>query len=197
MKISISKTNRKMGGIPSFSLPPVITCANCEQCSKKCYALKMARFHKSVGQAWENNLDAYKSNPDAVKCAILKDAYLSNYFRFFVGGDIVDNNFLLLMVDVANSAKNCNFLAFTKKYKIVNDYINAGGVIPNNLKIIFSEWDKPIPNPHNLPKSKVIFRGEPEPVNAKICGGNCFDCICKGVACWSLENNDTIYFYEH
>jgi hypothetical protein len=199
MAVSISKNNKKMGGIPSISFPPVVTCANCAECSKKCYAKKMANFRPSIGQAWENNLTEWKQNPDAVKYAILSNAITSGYFRYFVGGDIVDADFFSVMVEIANIAKNCQFLAFTKKYNIVNAYIDNGGTIPENLHIIFSGWgDKLIPNnPHKLPQSDVIFKGQEEPTNAKICGGNCVDCICKGVACWDLKQGETIYFYEH
>lgn len=196
-KISISKNNAKMGGIPSISLPPVTTCHNCEQCSKKCYALRMAKRRKSIMQAWQKNLDVFNNNPESFKIQLLSECITSLYFRYFVGGDIPNTQFFNMMVDVATVAKNCNFLAFTKNYNVVNEYLDKGGKIPQNLKIIFSEWDKPINNPHGLPKSKVIFKGEKEPNGAKICGGNCFECICKGIACWTLENNDTIYFYEH
>lgn len=197
MDVSISKTNKKLGGIPSISFPPVVTCSNCGECSKKCYALKMAHFRPSIAKAWENNLNEWKANPDAVKYAILNSAITSGYFRYFVGGDIPDFKFFLLMVEIAETVPTCNFLAFTKKYDIINDYLNAEKTIPQNLKMIFSEWSEPIPNPHGLPKSKVIFKGEKEPANAKICGGNCIDCICKGIACWELKAGEIIYFYEH
>lgn len=197
--VSISKTNVKMGGIPSISFPPVVTCANCGECQKKCYAKKMANFRKSIGLAWARNLEEWKSNPDAVKYAIISNAITSSYFRFFVGGDIPDYNFLLCMVEVANTCKNTRFLAFTKKYNIVNNYIEKNGDLPSNLQIIFSGWGnglKPV-NPYKLPESDVIFKGEQEPKNAKICGGNCVDCICKGIACWELKKGEKIYFYEH
>lgn len=49
-RVFISTNNVKMNSgaavIPSVSLPPVLTCANCSQCSKYCYALKMARLKK-------------------------------------------------------------------------------------------------------------------------------------------------------
>ena len=195
--VSISKNNKKMGSIPSISFPPIITCGNCQECAKKCYALKMAKFRPSIGTAWENNLKEWKNNPQAVKFAILNASITSGYFRYFVGGDIINTEFLKMMVEVAETVKTCQFLAFTKKYELVNDFIKNGGKIPDNLHLIFSEWDKAIRNPYNLAKSKVIFKGEAEPQNDKICGGNCIDCICKGVACWTLKSGETIHFYEH
>ena len=159
----------------------------------------MARLHKNVGEAWQNNLEEWKRNKDAVKYAILSNAITSGYFRYFVGGDIPDTDFFKCMVEIAKTAQNCQFLAFTKKYYIVNDYLLDGGEIPKNLHIIFSGWGdelRPV-NPFNLPESDVIFKNQEEPKKAKICGGNCVDCICKGVACWALKQGEKIYFYEH
>lgn len=195
--VSISKTNKKMGGIPSISFPPVITCAHCEDCAKICYARRMANFHKTVGEAWAHNLEEWRTNPTAVKYAIINAAITSAYFRYFVGGDIPDGDFLRLMVEIAQTVPTCKFLAFTKKYELVNEFINGGGIIPDNLKIIFSEWRESIPNPYNLPTSRVIFKGEEEPHGAMVCGGNCAECICKGIACWTLKNGESIYFYQH
>ena len=197
LKISISKSNIKMGAIPSVSLPPVATCSNCSECKNKCYALRMIKRRPSIGQAYQRNLDIFNYSPDIFKQQVIAAAMISNYFRWFTGGDIPNKEFFNMMVDIANTCKNCNFLAFTKNYNVVNEFIANGGTIPPNLKIIFSEWKKAIPNPFNLPKSKVIFRGEQPPTDAKICGGNCYNCICQGIACWTLANNDTIYFYEH
>ena len=134
-KISISKNNAKMGGIPSISLPPVTTCHNCEQCSKKCYALRMAKRRKSIMQAWQKNLDVFNNNPESFKIQLLSECITSLYFRYFVGGDIPNTQFFNMMVDVATVAKNCNFLAFTKNYNVVNEYLDKGGKIPQNLKI--------------------------------------------------------------
>lgn len=197
--VSISRNNMKVGAIPTFSLPTGVTCRECAGCIHKCYARKMEQRRANIRNAWRNNLTEWQSKPEAVKYAILSSAITSGYFRYFVGGDIPDKDFFKMMVEIADIAKSCQFLAFTKKYEIVNDFIANGGKIPKNLHIVFSGWGeslRPI-NPHNLPESDVIFKGDTEPLNAKICGGNCTDCICKGVACWALQSGETIYFYEH
>ena len=197
MFLKISCKNKKMGAIPSVSLPPVITCHNCAGCAKKCYARRMACRRPSVGAAWASNLELWKSNPALFEMELTQYCKISRFFRYFVGGDIPDPAFFEMMIRTAKNCPGCSFLAFTKNYNVVNDYLNDGGTIPENLKIIFSIWDKPINNPHKLPQSKVIFKGEQAPADAKICGGNCADCICRGVGCWMLPAGDTIYFAEH
>lgn len=198
VKTCISVNNAKMGGIPSFSLPPVATCCNCSECKKDCYAVNMCKIKKNLLQSWANNLKAFQNNIEYVKASIIKNACISSYFRYFVGGDIVNRDFLNMMIEIANICKNCRFLAFTKNYKIINEYITAVGNLPQNLIIIFSEWnDQEMQNPHNLPTSKVIKNINDLPPAGLLCGGDCSNCICRGVGCWQLSNGQTIHFLKH
>lgn len=192
----ISYSNIKTGAIPSFSFPPVVTCANCTECMKDCYALKMTRFHKSVGVCWRKNLELWQTNKKAVEYAIISSAMMSRYFRYFIGGDIVDMDFLDMMCKIAVICSHCKFLCFTKKYDMVNEYFNHFGM-PSNLQIIFSCWGNQIPaNPHNLPMSNVIF-DKKTPSYGYVCGGNCGNCIHQGLGCWQLQKGDIVWFYKH
>lgn len=203
--VSISRGNRKMGAIPSVSLPPVTTCAAGCPCAKKCYAVKMCRIYKNVKASYENNLEILYSNPELYWQQVRAAVKMSRYFRFHVSGDIVDDLYFLDMVYTAQENPHCEILAFTKQYDIVNRYIDTHpGGLPENLHIIFSLWDPAwnarVKNPHNLPVSAVIFKncyqGYADNFD-KICGGNCFECACQGVGCWTLQKGETIAFYEH
>lgn len=204
-KASISRGNRKMGAIPSVSLPPVKTCAaNCP-CAKKCYAVKMCRIYKNVKASYENNLEILESNPAAYWSQVNEAVKMTRYFRFHVSGDIPNMEYFQNMVSVAAHNPHCEILAFTKCYDIVNSYLDShNGYLPKNLHVIFSLWDPSwnvrVKNPHDLPMSAVIFKGY-YPGYAdnfdKICPGNCFECACKGMGCWTLQNGETIAFYEH
>ena len=200
-KVSISAGNRKMGAIPSVSLPPVVTCADNCPCAKKCYAVKMCRIYKNVKTAYERNLDILNSNPDRYWQQVNEAVKMNRYFRFHVSGDIPGPAYFCNMVSVAAGNPHCEILAFTKCYDIVNDYISQNGPLPANLHIIFSLWDPAwnvrVHNPHDLPKSAVIFKGRSGDEFDKICGGNCFECACQGVGCWTLQKGETIAFYEH
>ena len=197
-KISVSPGNSKMGYIPSVSLPPIVTCANCCTCAKKCYAAKLCRIYPSVRAAYNRNLDILKNDMAEYFAQVKQAAAMSTYFRYHVSGDIISTDYLLHMVQIAEELPRTMFLAFTKKYDLINEYINGGGVIPGNLKIIFSEWPgMDLDNPHGLPVAHVIFKGtEPAP-EWLICGGNCSECACRGVGCWQLQNKQHIAFYEH
>ena len=187
-----------MGAIPSVSLPPVITCKNCATCAKKCYALKLCKIYPSVKKAYDNNLAVLTENRNAYFEQIKASAMTSRFFRFHVSGDIIDIDYLDRMCKLARELKGTQFLAFTKNYEDVNEYLKNHRK-PSNLKLIFSlPFDgASIDNPHNLPTAAVILKGNEPKANYKVCGGNCTECACRGVGCWELKKGETIAFYEH
>lgn len=196
--VSISKGNTKMGAIPSVSLPPCTTCNPVAPCFKKCYAVKIQRLYKTVKTAYENNLDILTSNPTDYWQQVKRATATARFFRFHVSGDIPNIEYLYNMVQLATEQPHTNFLAFTKQYGIVNDYLNHGGAIPGNLQIIFSNWGEwKCDNPHKLPTCEVILKGKTPKEDWKICGGNCTDCACRGIGCWELKKGETIAIYEH
>ena len=196
--ISISPGNAKMGYIPSVSLPPIVTCAAGCKCANKCYAAKLCRIYPSVRKAYQRNLDILNNNDMEYWYQVNQTVRMSKYFRFHVSGDIVDSHYFNWMITTAENNPGSVLLAFTKQYDIVNHAIRSGITIPDNLKIIFSEWPgMAMNNPHNLPVAHVIFKGQEPADNWKICGGNCSECACRGVGCWELKNGEHIAFYEH
>ena len=196
-KVSISKGNSKMGFIPSVSLPPIVTCAKGCTCAKKCYAAKLCRIYANTRKAYARNLDILKNDMDNYFIQVKAAAMVTKYFRFHVSGDIPDMNYLDRMVKLAQELPGTTFLAFTKQYNFINNFLQYAA-IPDNLKIIFSEWPgMPMNNPHNLPVAHVIFKGSEPADDWKICGGNCSECACRGVGCWELKKGEHIAFYEH
>jgi hypothetical protein len=198
MKISISKGNTKMGAIPSVSLPACTTCNPNAPCFQKCYAAEISRLRLAAKTAYERNLEVFENDPNAYFVQVQSAASLTRFFRYHVSGDIPNKLYFLLMIATAKKCHGCNFLAFTKQYQIVNDYLNNGGTIPENLQIIFSNWGAwKCDNPHKLPTCEVIFKGDEPADNWKICGGNCTECACRGVGCWELKRGETIAIREH
>lgn len=197
-KISISPGNVKMGAIPSVSLPACITCNPSAPCFKKCYAAKLERIRSNVKNAYARNLDILTTDRAGYWLQVKTAAALTTAFRYHVSGDIPNAEYFADMIRTAEELPGTRFLAFTKQFNIVNDYINAGGVIPSNLKIILSNWGAwKCPNPHNLPTAEIIFKGETPADGWKVCGGNCASCVCRNTGCWTLKNGETIAFYEH
>ena len=197
-QISISKGNSKMGAIPSVSLPACVTCNPCAPCFGKCYARRMSARRATVRDAYARNLDTLNNAPHIYWLQVKAAASVTRFFRYHVSGDIPNGHYLKMMVKTAHELPNTIFLAFTKQFAIVNDYLNDGNTIPENLKIIFSNWGAwKCENPHALPMCEIILKGSEPAPNWKICGGNCTECACRGVGCWELKNGETIAIYEH
>lgn len=204
MKIKISTTNTKLGyQIPSISLLPQCSCRKDAPCAHGCYGKKGNFTYKAVQEAQRHNYDCYVEDSDGYFNEIisyLNDALISyKYFRWHTVGDIVDYNYFLGMIRVAQKCKQVKFLCFTKKFDIVNDYMRNNGKIPNNLKIVFSAWHKAfkVDNPFDFPIAYVFFKKQelnPDiPDMAIPCGGHCPECL----ACWSLKKGQSVFFNQH
>lgn len=197
-KITISRGNIKMGIIPSVSLPACVTCNPSAPCFKKCYALRLSRRRATVAASYARNLDIWERDPAAYWLQVRAAATTTRFFRYHVSGDIPNGAYFADMIETAQSLPGTVFLAFTKQYPIINDYLNDGGTIPANLKIIFSNWGAwKCENPHGLPTCEIVLKGNEPAQNWKICGGNCTACACAGNGCWELKNGETIAIYEH
>lgn len=197
--LSISKGNSKMGSIQSISLPSVVTCRSCD-CQKKCYARKLERLRPSVAKAYQRNLDVLQSDPDTYWREVEASIMMSRFFRFHVSGDIPDLNYMEHMVDISDRNKHCQILCFTKKYEIVNGFIESGGEIPVNLHIIFSAWvGLNMVNPFSFPEAHVRYRdgSTTAKYGAVECGGNCTECATTDGGCWILKNGEQVIFDEH
>lgn len=199
LKLTISNGNKKMGLIKSVSLPPGLTCADGCKCIEKCYAMKLCRIYKNVEKSYNNNFEFYLNKPKEYFEEVYKAACTQRFFRWHVGGDIVDYRYFLNMVYIADVLPNTEFLVFTKKYDIVNEYLYwEGGHKPSNLHLIFSAWDgMEMKNPYNLPVAHVLPKKAEVPEGWELCGGNCLECALGGVGCWHMLSGEHIAFYEH
>jgi len=198
-KIHVSTTNSKLSAaIPSINLPAGRTCRPDAPCFKKCYAKKGNWRFRNVQKSLSDNLEEYLRDPAFYFHFIAVTTKFSRYVRWHSSGDIVDARYLVGMCDVARENPEVNYLCFTKKFDLVNAYIDGGNAIPENLHIVFSGWDKAfeVDNPHNFPVTYVRLKNEDNghiPEDAIPCGGKCYECI----ACWQLQKGQTVYFEEH
>jgi hypothetical protein len=196
--VTIGTRNSKLGiAIPSINLPPIVTCRDNAPCTKGCYACKGAFQYPKPKEAAIKNLNNYKANPKLFFDTIIINTAISKFVRWHSSGDIVDNQYFEGMISVAKRNKTTNYLCFTKKYEIINDYLSQGKKIPKNLNIVFSNWDNFIcDNPYNLPTTWVYsdsFNLSLIPEIAIPCVGKCYECQ----ACWQLKKGQSVYFKKH
>lgn len=202
--LCISKGNRKIGKVMNVSIPPVITCANCKECSKLCYDIKAClQYPNTVVNARVKNWIIYKRNSEKYFNDIrkaLKARRKNKFFRWHVAGDIPDMTYLKVMVEIAKEFPEFVFWTYTKNYSLVNEYCEKYGKesIPENLSIMFSEWrGMTMENPYNFPVFSVVFKDDknkPDPKKNHYCPGNCDICLKNGRGCPYREST---YCNEH
>lgn len=130
-------------------------------------------------------------------------------WRYFTIGDIPDSRFVDCMVELAKANPDVSFWTYTKKYGIVNRWIDKNGKLPDNLVIVFSHWMNkdgtyfPMPNPHNLPTSEFIPIGREDlletvtwvcPCSDPTWIGTCSTCEHR---CGTLKKGQSMALKEH
>lgn len=197
--VKISKGNSKLGAIPSVSLPSIKTCRQCA-CREKCYAQKLERLRPAVRNAYQHNLEVLLKEPETYWREVEASVMMSRFFRFHVSGDIPTAEYLANMVAVAGRNSHCEILCFTKRYEMVNEFIEKSGELPSNLHMIFSGWvGLDMVNPFSLPEAHVRYRDGSTTArdDAVECGGNCTECALTEGGCWNLQKGQQVVFNEH
>lgn len=197
--VKISSGNSKMGSVPSVSLPSIKTCRQCA-CQSKCYAQKLERLRPAVRNAYQHNLEVLINEPETYWREVEASVMMSRFFRFHVSGDIPTAEYLANMVAIAGRNSHCEILCFTKRYEMVNAFIEQNGDLPNNLHMVFSGWvGLEMVNPFALPEAHVRYRDGSTTAqeNAIECGGNCTECALTEGGCWNLQKGQQVIFNEH
>lgn len=196
----ISNRVSKLGiSIGTVNLPAIITCSR--KC-KGCYATKGNFVFPKVKAGLMANYESFLANHK--RYFEVLDNQLNmipyKYFRWHSSGDIVNEAYLEGMCWLARKHKGTQFLCFTKKYDLVNEYFNSHRK-PSNLVVVLSAWGKELvpDNPHNLPTAWVEGIGGDEliPHNANKCSGNCGECVNTSEHCWRMQKGDSVYFHKH
>ena len=202
-EISMSNKNSKTGMACLNLAFPTCVCREDAPCKQGCYANKGRQQIAKVQAAYYRNLRLYNDDPETFFEQVYYKVKFSGLpkVRLFDAGDFPDAEFLVRLVDLCKKTPNTKYMAFTKKYEIVNEYISKNGNLPDNLNIIFSAWDKlwEVSNPHGLGVAYVDFndkRFNPDfPKNAFICPGRESTCSACG-ACWS-KRVQAVIFKQH
>ncbi len=116
-------------------------------------------------------------------------------FRWFVGGDIYNTETLDMMIAVANSCPDTQFMAFTKCYDLLPV---DGGDIPSNLNIVLSAWKDYQPSDELKQRYAVCYFDDGDedcliPVGTTICGGDCEHCQ----LCFNLKAGESVCIRRH
>lgn len=175
-----SKTGKH---VINLNFPIEYTCDHRCECYKEgiCYAEGGCYLFSDNQRMYSENYNFYKNSTAeefiaALQLAINKTRY--KLFRYFTCGDIINYKFIDCMVKLAENNPGIKFWTYTKKYTLVNIWIDShkeyhqnviktGRILPN-LTIIFSHWLNSdgsyfqMDNKWDLPTSEFIPYGKEE-----------------------------------
>ena len=187
--------NRKLGNVININIPPMVACRADLQCRKYCYCNKGTFLYPNVKNRYNENYNSYLVD------GWLKTAYSivdqiekSNIelVRWHASGEIVDSNYFKMVVSVAESLPQNRFMIFTKKYNIVNEWIDNNKLLPVNLTVVFSQDENVIlENKHNLPIA--IVSDETTTCGSQLNNLTCANCK----KCWNVSSGQTVIFKKH
>lgn len=201
LAVCLSDGNEKVGHIKNVSQAPVVSCSGvCGQCGGHCYDGRAVIQYPGTSAARARNWSIYTRDPDAYFSQILAAVQhmRRRFFRWHVGGEIVDSRYFDGMVAIARAVPRVTFLVFTKRHALINDFCAEHGreAIPDNLRVIFSAWPgSPLVNPYSFPVSAPYYGDRPRGWTG--CPGNCETCAEHGRGCWTASAGDVIGFRYH
>ena len=205
MRLSISKGNTKLGKIPNFSLPPLVSCFPNIPCRDACYAIPTYKMYAATRKQWDDNFTTTKTLiADGYKHLLFNmflefmNKFNPPYFRIAVSGDFriinddMTRDYINVWRNVAEHTPETKYLVFTKapaKFHIPK--------LPN-LKRIWSAWNgaKVRNDLDGIAWYKNMQTPDKRiPRDALPCAGACHDCM----ACWVIENapSKSVYFEDH
>lgn len=218
-RFNYSTGNSKLGEhVLNYGMDIMHTCANCECKSKgNCYGVHgLFQFGSNMQRAAENFMFWFTHGAEGM-LEVMQRAIDANAdcdkFRHFEIGDIPNRAYLeSVMIPLAIQNPGVKFWTYTKKYEIVNKYVDECGLdaIPSNLTIVFSHWMNedgsyfPMDNRHDFPTSEFIPMGK----EAELLPGVTHVCPCSDpntVAhcetcdhpCHSLKHGESMALLEH
>lgn len=187
-----------------FSLPPVITCPNCKDCAKGCYALKDYNgMHRHVVKpAWDYNFEIAKQTDlfIATMCEELQHT-TKKAVRLHGAGDFFSIEYINAWHEIATKNPEIKFFTYTKTYKHISPAWDAALERLMSLKNFNIVESMPL-NQINFGDDNYIVGlkkaiREELHANAVICPCGYDNTIKCGVDCVACINRKYVLFKKH
>jgi hypothetical protein len=157
---------------------------------KNCYSAAMLEgLRKNCAPAWQRNSDIFSEK------VLLSDqlpTINAHSFRFHAHGELINLVHLENYINISRKNPFTTFALWTKRKDLVNKFIRSGGVIPDNLILIFSnaKTDKVLNKiPAHFDKVfNASESGEVKEGQTECTGKSCMACM----ACYRKDNGHTI-----
>jgi len=133
VKNFMTRGNQKLAkNILCWSITPIVSCINCKNCAKDCYAMKAYNQYPNVKKAWDRNL-MYSHSADFMPYIIgqLKRSQTAKTVRIHVAGDFHSDNYIRRWGAIVKMFPTIKFYAYTKVFALFKDELNELDSLPN------------------------------------------------------------------
>jgi len=206
---TIKEANKYVGGLsepskmpcPSYSIPAkecplgkIMRNVKGSACSA-CYALKGRYSFKGVQNALYRRYASLKMPLWAEAMAFLVTKKGLDFFRWHDSGDLAGVWHFEKIVEVAKRCPNCTFWLPTRQSNFIKEFLDAGGIVPENLTVRLSGTMIDGPAPTGFAKSNGFpvssISSDISRVNCEAFkqGGKCLDCR----KCWDKNVHEVVY----
>ena len=114
------KGNKKLDkSILCWSISPIKSCPNCQDCKKSCYANKSYRMWPNVKKCWDSNLEM--AHDGSFKGKIIKELATAKNVtavRIHVAGDFFSQMYLNDWKEIASLFPDINFYSYSKTFHL-------------------------------------------------------------------------------
>jgi hypothetical protein len=165
----LSKNNSKLGKMLNLSLVPVRDCGDCSACAQDCYAVKAFRQYPATRALWTANGDLWRADTTAAVNAMYRElqgmtSSARTVVRLFVAGDILSQDMLDGLSDIARAFPLSIFFGFTK----MSDRLSFADC-PSNLRWIHSQWEGRTVTATDSDRRAWIVGDNRAPQSARVC----------------------------
>lgn len=203
-------SNSKLDGVLAVGTLPVIDCGcACRECSRGCYAVRhtVGRAAQALNRCAKNSA-ILAADRERFFAEVSKAMKKTRVFRFNTEGEVIDYDYFCRACAVAAENSKTEILIFTKRYDVVNTYLDNGHEIPANTHVLLSAWSdiNAVNNPYKLPIAAPDFSEAPEKYRKPFdacglrvveCGGDCMECYLNSCGCFGAKSGDVVRFPAH
>jgi hypothetical protein len=163
----ISGGNAKLGEIPSWSLPPKVTCpGKTDFCNRFCYGLRGNFVHRNVSRTLEVNLGESSTEDWPRRMVNQIKAQGTKVFRIHTVGDFYSPSYVSSWASIVDSLPSVRFYGYTRSWRAAPALRKALVALKRRPNVVlFASTDFTINNerPSGWNYVTVLGPGEPCP----------------------------------
>jgi hypothetical protein len=189
----LTRGNSKLDkSILCFAIAPVVSCLNCSQCKKSCYALKPYRRWTDVKNAWNRNFSMAKDGTFIpVVTRQIKASRTCKTVRIHVAGDFFSAEYIEQWSAIVDLFPHINFYSYTKVWHLFPTQLAILNSKPNCniINSIADDGGVNFGDTNRVSQLKAMgYNVCPvEKTNKVICGKDCKICVTENKVAFKIH----------